>query len=134
MTQKAENSQKDRNLDLDARVARIRAAAKARRADHRRCVILVVAEQTMVDRFGPETDHMAQATCQGQPVEPVRLDDVVGDILRRYSASPETDPERGTDQEIGYGSPDVTIWQDGRLIAVFRRGDGGEPVITRFDQ
>ena len=36
------------------------------------------------------------------------------------------------DGEEGYGEADLVIWKDRRILAVVRRGDEGQPLVTVF--
>lgn len=50
------------------------------------------------------------------------LSDAVADLVKHFH-EPDGD---------GYEDTDMVVWRDGRILAVVRRGDDGEPEATLF--
>jgi hypothetical protein len=51
------------------------------------------------------------------------LDDAVADLVEHFH-----DPDGD-----GYDDTDMVVWRDGRIVAVVRRGDDGEPHAILFE-
>lgn len=58
------------------------------------------------------------------PLEGDTLFDAVDDLVEHFN-----DPDGD-----GYDGADMVVWCDGRIMAIVRRGDGGIPEATVFDE
>lgn len=101
--------------------------------EYRGLVYQVVHEQRCPGQYGP-----CRAPTFGYPMGPERtehftLDDVLADIRKRFHRSTFDDPDAPEVEPIGFGGLDLAVWKGGRLLAVVRKGDDGEPVVSRFD-
>ena len=66
-----------------------------------------------------------------RPAESATLDSVIGDVLEHFDESFPAWYEVAP--EAGYHGTDLSIWQNGRILAVVRKGKAGFVEVTRFD-
>jgi hypothetical protein len=109
--------------------------AEARQAEYRRRVFQVYHEGSQLEHYGPISEVLLNQPDATEPTKHFELEDVLADIAVRYRFLTLEDPDLSPDidEQVGFGSLDLTVWRDGRLLAVVRRGDDGEPVVTRYD-
>ena len=110
-------------------VKRARAKIRAERLEQLRRVIFVTRERTLVGQFGRA--RREDEPRSGRSCEPIRFEDVIGEILGLL-ASGDLDAPELLGGGPGIGARDLAIWQDRRLIAVVHARDEGAPVVTRF--
>jgi hypothetical protein len=125
--------QTKRRLAAAKRLATIRAKAEAKEAEYRRRVFIVVNGDEPFANYGPYREILYGWSPACDTTGHYGIDDVIADIERRYHLPAMDDPDSSDDQEPGFGARDLTIWRDGRLLAVIRPGAGGGLLVTRLD-
>jgi hypothetical protein len=122
-----------RSLAAAKRRADKQAKADAKAADYRRRVFVALHGESRLEEYGPVRELLWGKPQEYEPTGHFDIDDVIADIVPRYHLPTMDDPNAPEDQEPGFGGLDLTIWRGGRLLAVLRPGDGGGPVVSRFD-
>jgi hypothetical protein len=109
-----------------------RAKEKARRAEFRRRVFMLCQEDLAMEHYGPRWEILYNQPEAFEPTKYFTLADVLDDVRQRFSFRTHDDPEATEDDEVGFGGMDLTVWRDGRLLAVIRKGHDDQPVVTHF--
>src|SRR5690242_4591744 len=87
------------------------------RQEYRRRVFQVFCGDEWMCSYGDVFFMQPEAA---SPTRDYTLEDVIADLVRDF------DDPGGTDAR------DMAVWRDGRILAVIRRGDGGQPEVTTF--
>jgi hypothetical protein len=109
-----------------------RSKAKAKQAEFRRRVFMICYEDLSMEHYGPRWEILYNQPEVFEPTKNFTLADVLDDVRRRHGFRTYEDPEATEDDEVGFGGMDLTVWRDGRLLAVIRKGEDDQPVVTLF--
>jgi hypothetical protein len=123
------------SVKIAEKVRKAREKSAARQAEYRRRVFVVMHADELIERYGPIFEILLEQPDATEPTRHFELEDVLADIAVRYQFLTIDDPNLSGDgdEPSGFGSLDVAVWRDGRLLAVVRPADDGEPVVTHFD-